>query len=396
MSNDLFIYHLHSDYSSCTTNIDSVTKINMYIDRAKECGMTALAFSEHGNILNWATKKSLIEAAGMKYVHAIELYVTETLKEKIRDNYHMIAIAKNWDGVKEINRLVTISGNRKDGHFYYSPRITLDEMENISDNVILTSACLGGPLNDGTDEVKQRVIEYFTKHRDRCFFEIQHHCVDDQCRYNLYLQDLSHKTGVRLIAGTDTHSLNEKLAKARVILQKSKKVYFEGEDGWDLTFKTYDELVEAYRKQGVLDEEIVKEAIANTCVVRDSVEEFALDTSPKYPKLYKDSEKAFKETVYKAVETHPYALKNHSKEELLKRVDAELEVYHKTNMEDFMLFQTYVRNWEHENGVFVGPGRGSVSGSMIAYLLGITEMDSIKFNLNFFRFANPDRQSNAD
>ena len=77
----------------------------MYIDRAKECGMTALAFSEHGNILNWATKKSLIEAAGMKYVHAIELYVTETLKEKIRDNYHMIAIAKNWDGVKEINRL---------------------------------------------------------------------------------------------------------------------------------------------------------------------------------------------------------------------------------------------------------------------------------------------------
>ena len=73
-----------------------------------------------------------------------------------------------------------------------------------------------------------------------------------------------------------------------------------------------------------------------------------MDTSPKYPKLYKDSEKAFKETVYKAVETHPYALKNHSKEELLKRVDAELEVYHKTNMEDFMLFQTYVRNWEHE------------------------------------------------
>lgn len=396
MMKDIFIYHLHSDYSSCTTNIDSVTKIEMYVDMAKKCGMSALAFSEHGNILNWATKKSLIEAAGMKYVHAIELYMTENKDNKVRDNYHMIAIAKNWDGVKEINRMVTISNNRKDGHFYYSPRITLDEMESLSENIILTSACLGGPLNDGTDEVKQRVIEYFTKHRDRCFFEIQHHCVDEQCRYNLYLQDLSHKTGVRLIAGTDTHSLNEKLAKARVILQKSKKVYFEGEDGWDLTFKTYDELVEAYRKQGVLDEEIVKEAIANTCVVRDSVEEFALDTSPKYPKLYKDSEKAFKETVYKAVETHPYALKNHSKEELLKRVDAELEVYHKTNMEDFMLFQTYVRNWEHENGVFVGPGRGSVSGSMIAYLLGITEMDSIKFNLNFFRFANPDRQSNAD
>lgn len=368
----------------------------MYIDRAKECGMTALAFSEHGNILNWATKKSLIEAAGMKYVHAIELYVTETLKEKIRDNYHMIAIAKNWDGVKEINRLVTISGNRKDGHFYYSPRITIDEMENISDNIILTSACLGGPLNESTDEVKSRVIDYFIRNKDRCFFEIQHHCVDDQARYNLYLKDLSSKTGVRLIAGTDTHSLNEKLAKARVILQRAKRVFFEGEDGWDLTFKTYDELIEAYRRQGVLEEDIVKEAINNTCVVRDSIEEFSLDTSPKYPKLYEDSEKVFRETVYKAIDSHPYALKNHSREELLKRVDAELEVYHKTNMEDFMLFQTYVRNWEHENGVFVGPGRGSVSGSIVAYLLGITEMDSIKFNLNFFRFANPDRQSNAD
>ena len=117
-------------------------------------------------------KKSLIEAAGMKYVHAIELYMTENKDNKVRDNYHMIAIAKNWDGVKEINRMVTISNNRKDGHFYYSPRITLDEMESLSENIILTSACLGGPLNDGSDEVKQRVIEYFTKHRDRCFFEI--------------------------------------------------------------------------------------------------------------------------------------------------------------------------------------------------------------------------------
>lgn len=396
MPNKLFLFHVHSDYSNCTTNIDSVTKVQHYVKAAKDAGMTGLAFSEHGNIFNWATKKQLIEAEGMKYVHAIEFYLTQSLTEKVRDNYHLIAMAKNWEGVKEINQLVTTSRNRDDGHFYYVPRITLDELLNTSDNLIFTSACLGGPLHNGTDNVKQTILDYFSMNSDRCFLEIQHHAVREQALYNLELVNLGKQYNIRLIAGTDTHSLNELRARARSVVQASRNIKFDNEDGWDLTFKDYDGLVKAYEEQGILDEDVYKEAIANTCVVEDMVESFEIDTTPKFPKLYDNPQEVLKDKVYKAVDTHPYALKNHSKEEILNRVDKELDVFHKTNMEGFLLFQTYIREWEHKNDIWVGPGRGSVSGSMVAYLLGITEMDSIKFGLNFFRFANPDRQSNPD
>ena len=112
------IYHLHSDMSNGVTNIDSVTKYQSYIERSKECGMSALGFSEHGSVFAWDLKKEDIEKAGMKYIHAEEFYLTETLDEKVRDNYHCVLIAKNIKGVKELNLLSTKSFNRSDNHFY--------------------------------------------------------------------------------------------------------------------------------------------------------------------------------------------------------------------------------------------------------------------------------------
>ena len=117
--NNYTILHLHSDLSNGVTNIDSITKYKSYIEKAKECGMTALAFSEHGCIFEWLHKKSAIEDVGMKYIHAEEFYVTESLSEKIRDNYHLLLIAKNYEGFKELNKLSSISFNRDDGHFYF-------------------------------------------------------------------------------------------------------------------------------------------------------------------------------------------------------------------------------------------------------------------------------------
>lgn len=396
MSGKIFEYHIHSDFSNPTTSIDSATKINMYIQRAKAEGFSALAFSEHGNIFNWATKKSMIEEAGMKYVHAIEFYMTKNIAEKVRDNYHIIAIAKNWDGVMEINKMVTISGNRKDNHFYYVPRITFEELKNTSNNIILTSACLGGPLNSNDEELEEEFIDFFQKNKDRCFLEIQHHNCIDQILYNRKLYEIHKNTGIRLIAGTDTHSLNKEMAEAREVLQKAKKVFFGNEQELDLTFKNYDELIAAYKAQSSLPMEIVEDAINNTCVVESMIEEFEIDKTAKYPKLYENSEEELRKKVYSAIETHKYASKNHTKKELYNRVDEELEVYKKANMVDFILFQSWVREKEHEQGIYVGPGRGSVTGSMVAYLLGITEMDSMRFNLNFFRFCNPQRVSLAD
>lgn len=98
MSGQYTVYHLHSDLSNGVTNIDSVTKYGEYIVKAKECGMNAMGFSEHGSVFEWWHKKSAIEAAGMKYIHAVECYLTTTLTEKIRDNYHCVLLAKNYSG----------------------------------------------------------------------------------------------------------------------------------------------------------------------------------------------------------------------------------------------------------------------------------------------------------
>ena len=193
----------------------------------------------------------------MKYLHGIEIYVTEKLlwetednptPHKIRDNYHCVLIAKNLAGLKELNKLSSIAFREEQR--YYSPRITFEQLINTSDNIIVTSACVCGILCKGNGNIKNRFIEFLAAHKDRCFLEIQHHNVEKQKEYNLYLYELSKKYGIPLIAGTDTHALNDAHAEARKVLQKSKKVQFNDDEAeWDLTFKTYDELVKAYQKQ---------------------------------------------------------------------------------------------------------------------------------------------------
>lgn len=394
--NQYCIYHLHSDMSNGVTNIDSVTKFQKYIDRAKETGMKAMAFSEHGSVFAWDLKKEAIEKAGMKYIHAEEFYITQTLEEKVRDNWHCVLIGKNWEGVRELNYLASKSFNRKDNHFFYVPRITIDDLLNTSDNIIITSACLGGPLNHAPEDIVKQLLKFMSKNKHRCFLEIQHHNVSDQKSYNLQLVQWSKEYGIPLIAGTDTHSLDEIHAEGRKILQKSKDICFSDEDGWDLSFKTYDELCDAYRKQGALSEEVYLTAIENTNKMADMVEEFVLDRNTKYPKIYDDPIKTFKQKINDGYKNNEYVHQRYSKKEVLDRVQEELAVYEKVGAIDFMLLETYIREWEKSVGIHSGPGRGSVSGSMIAYLLNITKMDSLKFHLNFFRFMNPARVTNAD
>lgn len=394
--NNYVVYHLHSDLSNAVTNIDSVTKYKEYITRAKECGMTAMAFSEHGSVMEWWHKKCDIEAAGMKYIHAVEVYVTATLEEKVRDNMHCVLIAKNLDGVLELNRLVSRSFRRDDNHFYYVPRISMAELFSVSENVVVTSACIGGIIAKSDGDQLEQFVAYMAEHKDRCFLEVGHHPDEKQVAHNKYLYFLHRKYDIPLIAGTDTHCLNDDHVRGRQILQLSKDIRFENEDGWDLRFKTFDELVEAFRQQGSLDEPIYLEAIENTNRLADMVEPFTIDKGTKYPHIYDNPEETFRQKIAEAVEHHPYLLQRYSRGELQQILNEEIEVYKKCQSIDFMLLETYMREWEHKNNIWCGPGRGSVSGSLVAYALGITDMDSKKFNLNFFRFANPNRVSNAD
>ena len=329
MNNNFVCYHLHSDLSNGVTNIDSVTKYQQYIERAKELGMKAMAFSEHGSLFNWYHKKCDIEAAGMRYIHAVECYITKTLKEKIRDNYHCVLIAKNYDGFLELNKLVSDSFNRNDNHFYYVPRISFDELFGTSNNIIVTSACIGGMLYKGDDETQKAFLDFCVNNRDRCFLEIGHHLDPQQYEHNKNLYQLSKKYRLRLIAGTDTHCLNEIHAKGRIKLQESKKIHFDNEDNWDLTFKSYDELVECYERQRSIPKDVFLQAIENTNIMADMVEDFSLDTSTKYPHIYDNPEKTFREKIDNAVKNHPYILKRYTQDEVDKTINDEFEVYKK-------------------------------------------------------------------
>lgn len=396
MSDNYVIYHLHSDLSNGVTNVDSVTKFEKYVDRAKECGMKALGFSEHGSIFEWWHKKCAIEKAGMKYIHGIEAYLTASLDEKVRDNYHCVLIARNYDGFLELNKLISASFNRNDNHFYYVPRISFDELFSTSDNILVTTACVGGVLGKGDDITQREYLGFLTKNKHRCFLEIGHHLDKKQVEYNRRLVEISQCTGIPLIAGTDTHVLDSRHNKGRTILQQAKNIHFDGEDQWDLRFKTYDELLSSFKQQSSIDSKFYLDAIENTNRMADMIEPFQLDCGTKYPHIYENPEETFVQKINAAIDNHPYALKNHAREDIQKVVDDEIEVYKATKSIDFMLLQTYLREWEKQQGIQCGYSRGSVSGSMVAYLLGITQMDSMKFGLNFFRFMNPSRVTNAD
>lgn len=396
------VYHLHSDLSNGVTNIDSVTKFAEYVDYAKSLGMTALGFSEHGCVFEHIKKKETIEKAGMKYIHGEEFYLTESLETKQKDNYHVIIMAKNYDGFLELNKLSSIAFSRSsaqtcgaDEHFYYVPRITMDELEDISDNLICTSACLGGVLNKGNEALKERFIQFLLAHKDNCFLEVQHHSNERQVEYNKYLYELSRRTGLRLIAGTDTHCLNETHAKGRAILQKAKGIRFADEDGWDLTFKTYDELVDSYEQQGALPKDVYLQAIENTNLLPDMVTPWEIDRSYKYPHLWENPEKLFLQKIKEGIDRRGIKnLPNYN--EYRERILYEIDGYKHNGAVDFMLLMTDIADWCKAHDILLGYGRGSVNGSVIAWLLGITEMDAVKYNLNFERFMSKERVSLSD
>ena len=409
------VYHLHTELSL----LDSCTNFKLYVDRAKELGQTAICFTEHGNCYNWIEKKEYCEEQGIKYLHGVEVYLTKELyeypelpdewyeahlgcdekeiqeelnelleenKKKVRDNYHTILIARNYDGVKEINSLLDKS--TQDDHFYYKNRISFDEFKNISDNVIKISACLASPLNKLRDE---SLIQYYD------YLEIQPHInSEEQKEYNQWLYKMSIKYNKPLIAGTDTHSLNRYKAECRSILQKAKHIVFTNEDEFDLTYKSYDELVQMFKEQNSLPEEVYMEAIENTNKMADSVETFVLDKSFKYAKCYDDDEAVLRQRINDGYRDKLRRGVIKKDPQYAINVKEEFRVFKKIGMLGFMLFMSDLVRWCWENGIPIGYCRGSVGGSTIAYLTDIIDVDPVVWHTVFSRFANEDRKELGD
>lgn len=388
---ELVIYHLHSDDSL----LDSATDFSEYVELAKAQGMTAIGSTEHGIHRNWAKKKMMCDEAGLKFLCGAEIYLTEQLEPKVKDNYHTVLIAKNAEGLRELHRIVLIS--TRDDHTYYKNRISFDEFLRISDNVIKISACVQSPLCK-LPEDHPRYME-LARHYD--WLEIQHHNMPSQRNYNLRLLDLSRKTGIPLIAGTDTHSSNEYKKRCRDILMRYKHQHYEDEDACDLTWKTEEELIKAYEAQGVLPRSVYMEAIHQTDVMAASVEDIPLDTDIKYPILYgtreadaKKFEERIEEMFVQKLEQGVIPLEE--EESFRESMAEEIRVFQKLHMDGFMLSMSELLSWCHKEGIYTGPARGSVGGSRVAYVLGIIDMNPEELHTVFSRFANEDRVEVGD
>lgn len=395
MSFNYTTYHLHSDYSL----LDSCTNFKEYIDAAVQNGQKAIAFTEHGKPMGWVSKKLYCDQVGIQFIHGVEIYLTESLLnqngEKVRDNYHTVLLAKNWDGVLELNDLV--SRSCQDDHFYYVNRISFDEFLSLSDNIISTSACLASPLNKLPID-HPRYLELAEKYD---YLEIQPHAHPDQVAFNRRLLDLSRRLGKPLIAGTDTHSLSPYKAECRSILMKAKHKSYGDEDAFDLTYKTYDQLVDAFRRQGALPETVFLEAIENTNRMAASCEPFQLDTSIKYPILYgsreADAEK-FTETVQQKFQDKLSSgiIPPEQESAFRSAIQEEMRVFRKLHMDGFMLSMSELISWCKEQGMAIGTARGSVGGSRVAYVTDIIDLNPETWHTVFSRFCNEDRVEIGD
>lgn len=449
------VYHLHSELSL----LDSCTKFEDYVKKAYELGQTAIASTEHGNIYLWTEKKRLCDKYGIKYIHGCEVYLTEKLyhyrlnrdkngieEYKIRDNYHTILIAKNYQGVLELNSI--ISKSTENNHVYYKPRITFEEFINISDNIIRISACLASPINrienrvlslqneiveleselstirdteirlvyQNLIDIKKEdlnnlthIIPKLLSHYD--YYEIQYHNVPEQVNYNKKLYELSLKYNKLLIAGTDTHSINKYKAECRLILQKAKTGAIFGtskkdkgsdfadiENEFDLTYKSYEDLVEMFRVQNSLPMDVILEAIDNTNKMADSVENFELDASIKYPHMSDNDDETLRDLTYKMLEEkiENGIIPKNEVEDFKNDIEEELRVFSKVNMSGFMLSMSDICRWARNNGHPLGNARGSCGGSRIAYITDIIDLDPVKWNTVFSRFCNEDRVEVGD
>lgn len=407
--------HQHTDISN-SNYFEVVTQFKDYVAYAKEHGLHAVTSTEHGNVVRWIYRKDLAEQAGLKYIHGMEAYVTMSLEGK--EAYHTILLARNYDGVKEINKLSSKSFNRTDGHFYRKPRILFNELKDTfkNGNIYITTACLAGfiyqnkPQKDDTEEVRnnkknvvQQWLDMAKLHKNMFYFEIQPHDNKEQAELNTMAIKYANLVGCHVIASNDVHALNLKHNELRMIVKKGKRNGYDSDDEFELWVKSYDEMVGSFQKQrddfnvNIMSDEIIAQGLQSTLDIANSVEEFELDKSHKYPKLYDNPEKEFQKRIKQGLKDR--GILNKPKEErkvYLDRVKHEYEVYKHNGAIDYMLCHEDILNAAHDNDIDLGYSRGSVGGSLIAYLCHQTEIDSVKLGLNFERFMNPERVNLPD
>ena len=396
--------HNHTHYSL----LDGLTKIDELVNRAKEQGQDAIAITDHGVMYGVIEFYQKCKKAGIKPIIGVEAYIAPGSRTDKAVNHnekhfsHILLLAKNNIGYHNLIKLTTIA--HLEG-FYYKPRIDWEVLEKYKEGLIVGSACMGGEIprlihSGQLDKARQRIIDYNNLFgQDNFYLELMHHPeLEGLEEINEKLIEFSKELNVPLIATNDAHYLKKEDDEAQDILlclQNKKKITDTNRmnmKGADYSLRDAKEMTEAFKH--------VPEAITNTVKIADmcNVEiELGKIQLPYFevPKEYdgnsylrKLCEDGLKDRYGKTYDEVDIVFQ--------ERMDYELKVIKKMGWPSYFLIVADFVVWSKEQGIVVGPGRGSAAGSLVCYLIGITNLDPIHYDLVFERFLNPERISMPD
>ncbi len=401
MPRDSFVHlHLHTEYSL----LDGAIRMKELMKKAAEFKMPAVAITDHGNLFGAVEFYQEATRTGVKPIIGCEAYIApgshKDRPASRRDAaYHFTLLAQNETGYRNLVKLVTAA--HLDG-FHYAPRIDKELLAAHSAGLIGLSGCLASEINsaiqaNNVDKAKQSAAEY----RDilgaeNFFMELHDHGMEAQHKCNRVLPQIAQDLGVGLVAANDVHFLRRSDHEAHDVMlcigtgkmvQDENRMHYMPE----LYFKSPAEMRELFRD--------FPEAIMNTLEIGERCRldlEFGRSKYPEYPVPDgKMREGYLRELCYEGLRER-YGERATSDAELIKRLDYELDVLEKTGFVSYLLIVWDFIHFAKERGIPVGPGRGSAAGSIIAYVLGITDIDPLQYGLIFERFLNPDRISPPD
>ncbi len=396
--------HVHTHYSL----LDGLTKIDELIEAVKQDGSEAVAITDHGVMYGAIEFYQKCKKAGIKPIIGVEAYLApgsrfdKLTREHEKTNYHILLLAKNNQGYKNLIKLTSIA--HLEG-FYYKPRIDWEVLEKYHEGLIACTACLGGEIptlikHGKIAKAEKRAIEYQALFgKGNFYLELMDHPeLPEQPIVNEQLIKFSRQLDIPLVATNDVHYLSQEDDEAQDILlclQNKKKK--EDTDRMNMTganfsYRPAREMIEVFKDVP----EAIKNTleIANKCNVDIKLGKIQLpyfevpsgfDGDSYLRKLCEDGLKERYNTTYEAAD-----------KELKERMDFELGVIKGMGFSSYLLIVADFVNWSKDNGIIVGPGRGSAAGSLVCYLTNITNIDPIKYGLIFERFLNPDRNEMPD
>ena len=392
--------HVHTEYSL----LDGSNKIKEYVARVKELGMTAAAITDHGVMYGVIDFYRAAKAAGINPVLGCEVYVApgsrfdkEALGRDADRYYHLVLLAENNTGYANLMKIV--SRGFTEG-YYYKPRVDMELLEEYHEGIIALSACLAGEVQKNLscgmyEEGKKAALRYeeiFGK--GNFFLELQDHGIPEQGMVNQQLVRLSMDTGIDLVATNDVHytyAEDEKPHDILLCLQTGKKLADEDRmryEGGQYYVKSPEEMAQLFP--------YAPQALENTQKIADRCHveiEFGVTKLPKFdvPDGYTSWEYLNK-LCFEGLDRRY----GNPSEELKERLNYELSTIKNMGYVDYFLIVWDFIRYARDNGIMVGPGRGSAAGSIVAYTLGITNIDPIRYQLLFERFLNPERVSMPD